>query len=204
MVSKNRLGELSELMFQLRAGQQGWIVSRPCTEKELYDYIIDTRRHLLRVQVKSSVVPCSKGRYHINLGRGSGSKIPYTKQDIDFFAIHLVPEDTWYILPVEAAAGRVGLTVPKLGHHTGTQCEQYLEAWALMANPRTDRRATDRQPTDRQPALCQTKEIQPTGPEPPKPPAKSSRKRRAQNPTFTLLACAQDFDPRLARKQVVQ
>ena len=35
MEGKNRMGERSELVFQLRASPQGWIVSRPCTEKEL-------------------------------------------------------------------------------------------------------------------------------------------------------------------------
>jgi hypothetical protein len=91
-------GDLAEIAFRLRGALRGWIVPVPCVEKQAYDSIIDNGRDLLRIQVKSSEVPCSKTRYRINLGHGVNSKTAYTKADIDYFAIYLIPEDTWYLL----------------------------------------------------------------------------------------------------------
>jgi hypothetical protein len=119
-------------MFLLRATQRGWIVSQPFAEKQCYDFIIDNGRDRLRVQVKSTEVPCSPFRYHINLGRGSASRSPYKKSEIDFFAIYVIPDDSWFILSVEAAAGRVALSVPMKGHIEGSPCQPHHEAWSLM------------------------------------------------------------------------
>ncbi len=132
MRTENRPGELGEATFLLRATERGWVVSKPFGEKQCYDFIVDNGRNLLRVQVKSTEAPCSKHRYHINLGRGGGARIPYQKNQIDFFAIYLVQENAWYILPIEAAMGWVGLSVPKTECVSGTAYEKYSEAWGLM------------------------------------------------------------------------
>src|SRR5882724_7975722 len=139
MRHKARPGDIAEAVFGLRSMQRGWVVSKPCAEKQAYDHIIDNRCNLLRIQVKSTTTLYSKNRYHVNMGRGEHTKIAYTKNDIDFFAIYLLPEDAWYIFPVEFAAGRVGLSVPKADHAQGTKYEPYLNAWHYLdgnpANP---------------------------------------------------------------------
>lgn len=68
MQTKSRKGEISEAAFQLRCAQMGWVACRPCVEKQHYDYIVDTGRALVRMQVKSSTVRCSQRRHNVTLG----------------------------------------------------------------------------------------------------------------------------------------
>ncbi len=180
MQTKNRLGEISEAAFLLRCTQMGWVVAKPFVEKQHYDFIVDTGRNLVRVQVKSSEFPCSNYRYRVNLGRGARTTVPYTKADIDFFAIHVVRDDTWYILPVEAVGGRLGMTFPMLEYVAGSGREECHEDWEAMDQQRNGPEQVDRSAGQR--------------------PRRSWRKK----PTFTIQACASEFETQPLRKEVVR
>lgn len=95
-------GDVAELCFMYEATQQGLVVSTPHGE-HAYDCIVDSGNNLLRVQVKSSSTVLHKNthRYSISTNRGSKTKSLYTKETIDIIAVRIIPEDTWYFIPVE-------------------------------------------------------------------------------------------------------
>jgi len=60
---------------------------------------------LYRVQVKCST-QLLNGLYRINAHHRSGGRaVPYLPGEIDFIAAYIVPEDTWYIIPLHAVRG---------------------------------------------------------------------------------------------------
>lgn len=190
MQTRNRKGEIGdeigEAAFLLRCTQMGWVACRPCMEKQHYDYIVDTGRNLVRVQVKSNSAPSSKYRHRVNLGRGSHMMVPYTKQDqdIECFAIHLLPSDTWYIMPVEAGDGRVGMTFAMKEYVADTGYEQYCEDWAELDRPGAGR-AIEQEPVDRRPR-------------------KRPRGRPRKQPTLDIKACAEECGTRPAASKDVR
>lgn len=95
----------------------------------LRGYIDDTGDELVRVQVKSTGCRC-EDRYAI-AAHGSNPRVAYTKEEIDSLVAFIVPEDTWYIIPVEAFTPRTHLWLYPRGEHAG-QYEQYREAWHLL------------------------------------------------------------------------
>ena len=93
-------GEWAELHFILRAIELGLILSKPYGDNAPYDLIVDHHGRFLRIQVKCTV-------YH----RGNSYKchldhngIPYTPDQIDFFAAYVIPTDTWLDLPLESVS----------------------------------------------------------------------------------------------------
>jgi PD-(D/E)XK nuclease superfamily protein len=122
MRDTKREGELAESAFLHKALKIGLKVSKPFGDSERYDFIVDNGRKRWRVQVRStrtisrpkmySVVACFK----INHGRGAVQQVPYTDEEIDFLAVQVVPEDTWYLLPVAALRGRLRLNLYSKDH----------------------------------------------------------------------------------------
>lgn len=104
-MKSRKQGILSELEFVVEAKKRGLKVSQPIGD-EIYDFIIDNgqARHL--VQVKSCSVSQKIERefhlsYYVRMSYGNDKKKIYTKEDIDFFAVHLSDENYWFIIPVE-------------------------------------------------------------------------------------------------------
>ena len=72
---------------------------------------------------KSSGKLCAKNVYHVNAGRhvyagrhAVSRLVPYLPEEIHFLAVLIVPEDTWYIIPVQALDGRVSLRIHSPQH----------------------------------------------------------------------------------------
>jgi hypothetical protein len=66
---------------------------------------------LWRVQVKSSSA-MQRGQYCVNAQRHSnGNAIAYRIGEIDFLIAQIVPEDCWYVIPLEAILPRKGLRI---------------------------------------------------------------------------------------------
>ena len=128
-----RQGEIAELVFLYRATVLGLKVSKPYGESERYDFIVDTGRRLLRVQIKSTRGLISKGAYRISGGRNIlGGTVPYLPSQVDFIAAYIFPEDTWYILPLSALSGRIRIRLHSLDNPKPNQLTQYREAWPLL------------------------------------------------------------------------
>jgi hypothetical protein len=128
-----RSGDTAEIAFLQRANSQGLRVSKPFGDSDRYDFIIDNGTHRWRIQVKSTGKLIAKGKYHVNAGRRLGlSAVPYLKSEIDFIAVHIHPENTWYIIPVTAIDGRVSLSLSSLTDPKNGPFGEYCEAWHLL------------------------------------------------------------------------
>ena len=128
-----RRGDLAELSFLSRAAHEGLDVAKPYGDNNRYDFIVDNGHKRSLVQVKSTGKEISKHRYHVNAGRRLNlGAVPYTKSEIDFLAVYLHPEKTWYILPFKAFRGQVTLALLSKHHPGHNSYSRYLEAWHLL------------------------------------------------------------------------
>jgi hypothetical protein len=76
----------------------------------------------------------------------------YTREEIDFFVVHIVPENAWYLVPIEVAELRSALFFSPHRSRKG-KYEKYREAWCLLDCPRKVRGWKDI------PVLCRSKEV---------------------------------------------
>ncbi len=122
-------GEWVELCFMARAAEMGWNVCKPYGDSASWDVGIEQGGRLVRVQVKSTTF-CRGRTYTCNLvGRG---KKGYEADEVDFFAVYLVPVDLWYILPF-AAASKKSVSLQFTPEKAGHKYQQYAEAWHLLS-----------------------------------------------------------------------
>ena len=123
-----RLGEASEAAFVARAIGFNFPVAKLWGDSDACDTLVGFGFIYWRVQVKCAQ-SCVDGKYKVKAG---GLNYSYTKDDIDFLAAHIVPENIWYIIPVEAFQGRRMLCFRPDGRGE-RRYEKYREAWCLLA-----------------------------------------------------------------------
>jgi hypothetical protein len=90
---------------------------------------------LWRVQIKCTT-QLVDGLYRLNAHRRTqGRAVPYLLGEIDFLAACVIPEDTWYIVPLAAFHGRTSLLFrPRKDRRPGMY-DNYREAWHLLRKP---------------------------------------------------------------------
>jgi len=118
-------GEWAELRFMARASEHGLSISKPWGDSCRYDVIVGHAGKFLRVQVKSTV--CRKRNsdaYHVN-GRA------YTREQIDFLAIYIIPKNLWYIFPADVIS-EFTRNVIMSPHMKVSKHGAYIEAWHLL------------------------------------------------------------------------
>jgi len=136
-----RTGELGEAAFLHKAMSLGFRVSKPFAV-ERYDFIVCHGNHVWRVQVKAT------GRrvrdlYAVGSAHRRALKYHhYRPSEIDFFAMYIEPEDTWYIIPAAVACFHTCLYLysrakceqagVKHAGRPGGSFEPYREAWHLL------------------------------------------------------------------------
>jgi hypothetical protein len=87
---------------------------------------------LWRVQVKCST-QLENDMYHLNAHRRTGGRaVPYLPGEIDFLAAYIIPEDTWYIIPLEAFLGSTSLLFRRRDDPKPGLYDEYKEAWHLL------------------------------------------------------------------------
>ena len=102
-------GEQSEQLFCTECFvKMEYTVSRPISTSD-YDFVVDVNNKLLKVQVKSSRRQCDGGDRNVMICKGTNAvksgkqgKYPYPEDSVDFFAIHDVNNQEWYIIPRSA------------------------------------------------------------------------------------------------------
>ena len=117
-------GDNAELKFMLLSHELGHIISKPFGDNSKYDLIIDNGNDLEKVQIKStSRKDTSSGMdcYNCLVCSGSKQKQKYNEKDVDFIVIYVIPENTWYKIPVKEIKGK---TV-KLYPHRQSQRNTY-------------------------------------------------------------------------------
>ena len=132
-------GDLAEMAFSRQATEKGLGVAKPFGDNARYDVIVDNGRERWRVQVKSTSQLCRKNVYQVraarqeHLGNRRAAKtVAYLKSEIDFLAVYVAPEESWYILPWSALRGRTCLSLHAAEHKKRGPCAEYLEAWHLL------------------------------------------------------------------------
>ena len=113
-----RQGEMSEQIFANKCFvEYGYMVSNPIGTAD-YDLVVDVNSSLKKVQVKSSI----KGDGNVNICKGTNAvksgkqgKYPYPEESVDFFAIHDIPQDSWYIIPRTATGDAMNIRIALKG-----------------------------------------------------------------------------------------
>ena len=121
-------GDLGELEFTLQAKHRGHYVSKPYSSVTVYDCILDNGYTLYKIQVKTTKSTHRSG-YKAAVGRGKHHKEKYSIVDVDFFAIYIIPEKTFYLIPShEINVTTLNLYPSNSDHHL----DKYKEAWHLL------------------------------------------------------------------------
>lgn len=135
-LTSKRRGEIAELAFTHKAVSLGFAVSKPYGDSQRYDFILDSGTALYRVQIKSSSALIN-GFYHVNADRRTGrGKVPYLPSEIDFLIAYVIPDDTWFILPIDVVSGHSSLFFNPRNHYRSGLSSPYREAWDLLRHPR--------------------------------------------------------------------
>ncbi len=148
LTDHKRRGEAGEAAFLAKASSLGFRVSKPWGDSDPYDFVVNCGHGFLRVQVKTAT-SYYQSRYRV---KGERRAAPYTKKDIDFLTAHVVPENLWYVVPVESLAPRCMLRFNP--HGSGkSKFERYREAWCLLACSEKARGWKD------VPVICRSREL---------------------------------------------
>jgi len=127
-------GESSEAAFLYVASGPlyNFGIAKPWGDSRRYDFILDNGRRLYRLQIKCTE-SLRAGAYEVratySLGKG---RAVYTRDDIDFIAVHIVPLNIWYIIPVEVCTPQPMLRFYPHRQAKKMRLEKYREAWHLL------------------------------------------------------------------------
>ena len=122
-------GEWAELCFMAKAAEHGLRVSKPYGDSASYDVGVEQEGRILKVQVKSTLYR-RRGTESYSLNVHGPRRQRYRRGTVDFFAVYLIPANTWYILPFGKLKKNFSLHIT-MG--SGRQkYEKYREAWGLL------------------------------------------------------------------------
>jgi hypothetical protein len=142
-----RKGEVIEAAFLAKVCKLRIPVCKPWGDSERYDFVVDWGKGFWSVQVKGA---SSQEGLIYTVSAGSAGKV-FTKDDMDFVVVHIVPLDLWYVVPVEIAEGSGSLWFNP--RSTRSRFEKYREAWCLLDCPRKARGRRDI------PRRCRSEEV---------------------------------------------
>jgi PD-(D/E)XK endonuclease len=128
--NNKRAGEAVEAAFLAKVCRLRIPVCKPWGDSERYDFVVDYGQGFWRAQVKGATY-CERGKYQAGSG-GNGK--PFSKADMDFVVAQIVPQDLWYIVPIEEAEGLMKLCLTP--GSPASRYEKYREAWCLLDCPR--------------------------------------------------------------------
>ncbi len=134
-------GELSEYAFVYKAASLGFGVARPYSEGEQFDFILISRGwpegdKLWRIQVKSTTAKLGALYRAMAQRRSRGRWVTYLPTEIDFIVVHVVPEDSWFVLPIRDIVGRMNLLFTPKERPQNGKLDGYREAWHLLRAPK--------------------------------------------------------------------
>jgi hypothetical protein len=128
-------GDLGEAAFVYKAMSLGLVVAKPYGNTHRYDFMVDGGNGLSRVQVKASA-SFLDGFYKVRICcRKDGVPIAYAASEIDFVVVYIMPEQTWYVVPVREVVERTSLSFCPKGSSRLDRYAHYREAWHLLRKP---------------------------------------------------------------------
>ena len=133
--AKPKEGEQGELAFLSKATSLGFALSLPYGHMQRYDFIVDNGTNVWRVQVKTTEHMLN-GLYLVGVHHRANHRVhAYTASEIDFVAVYILPEQTWYILPVREVTEHRSLLFRPQGYARRDPYAHYREAWHLLRQP---------------------------------------------------------------------
>jgi hypothetical protein len=147
--NNKRRGEAAEAAFLARACGLRFAVCKPWGDSERYDLVVGYGKGFWRVQVKARSV-YSRSKYQVTTENYRGRT--YTREEIDFFVVYIVPENVWYVVPIEIAESQKIMCFNPSSRGKA-KYEKYREAWCLLDCSRKARGWKDI------PVLCRSKEV---------------------------------------------
>ena len=132
--ARKRQGEAAEARFLADASARGLLVCKPWGEDVAFDFVVMGRRRFHRVQVKSVWASPARGHraYSVCAARGNDRKTAYRPSEVDFVAVWIARQGSWYIIPVRALAGRVRIQLASDHPASRRLFERYRERWSLL------------------------------------------------------------------------
>ena len=134
-LTTKRRGEIAEAAFLHKAASLGFSVAKPWGESDRYDFILDSGDRCWRVQVKSAHTSARNG-YTFHACGNVSSRI-YTPREIDFIVGYVVPDNVWYVLPIDLFSAITAVKVFPSSKRRRSRFEKYREAWHYFGEPRT-------------------------------------------------------------------
>jgi PD-(D/E)XK endonuclease len=130
--SRVRKGDIAESLFAARALRYGLNVCKAVGQDCRYDFTVEMRGVVRRVQVRSVWGKAKHGGHavrmcHMRWGRDQ----KYGRDELDFFAVYVGQADAWYVIPAHAV-GVGSISVFPQQRNTRGQWERYREAWHLL------------------------------------------------------------------------
>jgi PD-(D/E)XK endonuclease len=122
-----RRGEWVELLFMTVASGMGFNVAKPWGDSALYDVVVEQDGRFLRIQVKSTEM--WMGSNYLCQVHACGGNL-YTAKDIDYFALYVLPDDVWYIVPAKRLEGMTAVALTP--HNNKSKYNRYKENWWLL------------------------------------------------------------------------
>lgn len=139
-------GEWVELLFMAAAELHGYDVLKPWGDSLEYDIAVEHSGGTTRVQVKSTSAR-KGGGYVCRLRHGGSGEQRYNPDEVDLFAIYVIPAEVWYLIPNAAVlrpTPKMNLRLYPDGlarrgrHDHDHDYEHYREAWRLLGKSRHD------------------------------------------------------------------
>lgn len=129
MQDNMKKGLLTELRCEYDFSNLGYVVSKPITPDSRYDYIVDIKGKLLKIQCKTGA-SCSEGNAFSFLccstNWNSKSVHSYSKSEIDYF--YVVFKEKSYLVPIEI--GNRKTKILRLKAKNSNNNNQYSITWA--------------------------------------------------------------------------
>jgi hypothetical protein len=129
-MSAKELGEFAEAEFLRTVLKMGMAVTKPWGESQGYDFIVDVKGRLTRVQVKAAFRRGRQGGYSLRAYRSS--KECYTPEEIDALAGYVAPEEAWYLFPVRVVQKVRSLKLFPGSRKKRSKFEKWREAWWVI------------------------------------------------------------------------
>jgi hypothetical protein len=96
-------------------GRREMVVSLPLADNQGYDLVVEWRRRLLKVQVKTTTRRSPRGRFEVMLATAGGNQSFHTVKFFDRDAVHLLYVLTdagdRYVIPAELIEARRGISL---------------------------------------------------------------------------------------------
>lgn len=115
-----------------RAAANGFTVTKPWGDSARYDFAVEKNGRFQRVQVKSTA-SYDGSSYVCNTvwSAGKGRTRRYRRKDVDVFAIFVIPDEAWYIIPMNELE-RTRAQFYLNPRDRKSRYFRYLEAWQKM------------------------------------------------------------------------